>query len=178
MLWHIAPVQPVIFTPAAALTFIERNAITMTENLLDRQSAEQLISRVEKLQPTRKAVWGSMTATEMLLHCNKVHELLLLPASLSPKKTTLKQYLIRYLVLYIMPNYPKNAKAPQQIATKGSITSEAFEQQKENYIALLRRFQQPTEIKHHHPYFGNLSTTQWGLASWKHADHHLRQFGV
>ncbi|OQP57805.1 hypothetical protein A3860_09275 [Niastella vici] len=26
-----------------------------------------------------------------------------------------------------------------------------------------------------HPALGNLNTTQWGIAAWKHMDHHLRQ---
>jgi hypothetical protein len=29
-----------------------------------------------------------------------------------------------------------------------------------------------------HPLFGPLTTTQWGQLTWKHLDHHLRQFGV
>ncbi|MDZ4803510.1 MAG: DUF1569 domain-containing protein [Candidatus Eisenbacteria bacterium] len=28
------------------------------------------------------------------------------------------------------------------------------------------------------PIFGNLSVDEWGKLSWKHLDHHLRQFGA
>lgn len=151
----------------------------MKKNVLDQQSTEQLISRVEKLQAGSKALWGSMTATEMLLHCNKIHQLLLSPGTRSQQKTSFRQYLVRGLVLYVLPNFPKNAKAPQQVRTKGTVANEAFEEQKQAYISLMQRLHQHNApILHRHPYFGNLSTAQWGLASWKHADHHLRQFGV
>jgi len=29
-----------------------------------------------------------------------------------------------------------------------------------------------------HPFFGTLSADEWGKLTWKHIDHHLRQFGV
>lgn len=29
-----------------------------------------------------------------------------------------------------------------------------------------------------HPAFGRLGRREWGVLSWKHLDHHLRQFGV
>jgi len=29
-----------------------------------------------------------------------------------------------------------------------------------------------------HPLFGRLSFREWGVATYKHTDHHLRQFGA
>lgn len=152
----------------------------MEKNLLAKEACEMLIQRVQNLRAATPPLWGKMTATEMLLHLNKVHQLLLLPpAVVSPRKTSPKQLLIRWLVLYVMPRYPRGAKAPRQFHTKGTINSEAFDEQKEQCIQLLHRFAQHKEpIQHYHPYFGAISTSQWGLSSWKHADHHLRQFGV
>lgn len=151
----------------------------MKKNLLNHDTAEHIINRVQKLQPFDKPHWGKMTPTEMLLHINKSHQLLLSPSTSSHQKTSLKHLLIRWLVLYVMPRYPKGAKAPSQLVTKGTINETAFEEQKQTFIELIRRFaQHSSPIQHFHPYFGALSTEQWGLASWKHADHHLRQFGL
>jgi hypothetical protein len=151
----------------------------MKRNLLNNDTAEHIIARVQKLQPSDKPLWGKMTPTEMLLHLNRVHQLLLTPSTSSPQKTSLKHLLIRWLVLYVMPRYPKGAKTPAPLRTKGAISEAAFAEQKQTFIELIRRFAQHHEpIQHFHPYFGALSTQQWGLASWKHADHHLRQFGL
>lgn len=139
---------------------------------------ESIVSRVQKLQPGSAPLWGRMNATEMLLHCNRVNEQLLSAEPLR-KGTRIKQYLARWMVLYIIPNFPKNARTPKRNDTKGQVNTEAFSEQLEQFIRLIRRFPQhdkPIELPH--PYFGDLSTQQWGRANYKHLDHHLRQFGV
>lgn len=152
----------------------------MKKNLLDKEANELIVQRVQKLRADTRPHWGTMSATEMLLHCNKAHELMLTtPTAPSGKGTTVTQYLTRWVVLYLLPKLPKNARAPGQIRTRGTINDAAFEEQKQAFIALMRRFPQHTEpIQHDHPYFGALRTQQWGLSGWKHVDHHLRQFGV
>ncbi len=121
-----------------------------------------------------------MNATEMLVHCNTIHAYLLTPsAGESKPKTSLKQLLIRWVVLYVLPSYPKNAEAPKQLKTKGNASSAIFTNEKTTFIHLLNQFAaHKNPIAHNHPYFGRLSTHQWGLAMWKHTDHHLRQFAV
>lgn len=152
----------------------------MKKNLLHADAVELLINRVEQLQPDRSPLWGSMTPVEMLVHCNAIHSHLLTPSGEKLKKrTTVIQFLARWLVLYVIPRYPRHAKAPQQVRTAGKVPSADFNEEKEVYKQLLRRFSSlQAPIRKSHPYFGNLSTKQWGLAMWKHADHHLRQFGV
>lgn len=46
--------------------------------------------------------------------------------------------------------------------------------------ALIDRFAEktPSEDWAAHPAFGPLSGREWDVLSWKHLDHHLRQFGV
>lgn len=149
----------------------------MRKNLFDKVCCEQLLARIESLQPTTAPQWGTMTATEMLTHCNKVHQHLLGPSS-SKKSTTAIQYLVRWTVLYLLPKFPKNAKAPKQFISK-EVNEVDFENQKSEFAAILRRFpQHHLPVTHHHPYFGSLNTRQWGLSAWKHVDHHLRQFGL
>jgi hypothetical protein len=151
----------------------------MSKNMLERESCNALIARVAALRADSQALWGKMTATEMLHHCNKVHQQLLTPVQPGDKTTSLKQYLLRWLVLYLMPRYPKGAQTPKQFRTSGTIDQARFEEEKQTYIDWVNKFATHTApIDHWHPYFGKLSTKQWGLASWKHADHHLRQFGV
>lgn len=150
----------------------------MKKSILDEQCCEALAARVQKIQPDSQPRWGTMNATEMLLHCNRVNEQLL--AAEAPRvKTKVSQYIARLLVLYLLPNYPKGARTPRRLDTKGQIDVSAFRQEQTNFIDIIRRFpvhQKPIELPH--PYFGQLSTKQWGLAGYKHVDHHLRQFGV
>jgi hypothetical protein len=150
------------------------------KSLFDPNAAASLVQRIEQLQPQSQPLWGTMTATEMLLHCNKVlHNLMTTPAPASTKKTSVKQYLARWIVLYVMPRFPKGAQAPKQVRTKGLIQDEQFAAQQSDLIQMVHRFAAHTApIRLPHPYFGNISTGQWGRTAWKHTDHHLRQFGV
>ena len=150
----------------------------MKKNVLDKDCSESIVSRVQKLRPETAPFWGTMTATEMLLHCNRINEHLLTAEPLR-KGTRLKQYIGRWMTLYILPNFPKNARTPKRNDTKGQVNTEAFTEQLEQFIQLIRRFPlHHKAIQLPHPYFGDLNTAQWGRANYKHMDHHLRQFGV
>ena len=150
----------------------------MKKNLLDKDCSESFVSRVQKLRADAVPLWGTMNATEMLLHCNRINEHLLTAEPLR-KGTGFKQYIGRWVVLYILPNFPKNARTPKRNNTKGQINEEAFAEQLQQFIRLIRQFpvlNKPIQLPH--PYFGDLNTAQWGRANYKHMDHHLRQFGV
>jgi hypothetical protein len=44
---------------------------------------------------------------------------------------------------------------------------------------LIQRFNgAEAQLSGHHPLFGALSAAEWGRFSYRHADHHLRQFGI
>ena len=119
-----------------------------------------------------------MNATEMLLHCNLCNNQVL-DGNIPYRKSTFKQQLLRIVALYIAPNFPKNLKTEPDNDTKGKIGADQFEAQKKLFIKTMQQFAERKEpIILTHPAFGNLNTTQWGIAEWKHTDHHLRQFGV
>src|SRR3954453_16772704 len=150
----------------------------MKRNLLNKTAAEKMIARVNSLHANSNPKWGIMNATEMLLHCNLCNNQVL-DGNIPYQKTTLKQRLLRIVALYIAPNFPKNLKTEPDNDTKGKIEADQFEKQKRLFIKTMQRFGERKEpIALTHPAFGNLNTRQWGIAEWKHTDHHLRQFGV
>ncbi len=60
-----------------------------------------------------------------------------------------------------------------------SLTDEKeFENDKNELIKLVEGFNAPALTNQPHPVFGKLTKEQWSKATWKHLDHHLRQFGV
>lgn len=160
-------------------THLPPNSALMRHNLLNPKTAALVTQRVQQLSADKAPLWGSMTAAEMLLHCNRIHQQLLEATESATKPTTLRQHLVRIVVLYLMPHFPKGAKAPARVVTKGLVSAEGFEKEKADFVNWISRFATHTvPITAGHPYFGRLSTNQWGLAAYKHIDHHLRQFGV
>lgn len=150
----------------------------MKKKLLDKETAQAIVSRVQGLRAGTQAAWGDMNATEMLLHLNLCNKQIL-EGDLEYKRSSLKQRLIRFLSLYIVPNFPKNLRSEQRNITTGKIAASRFEEQKSLFIQIILNFAEHKEpIELTHPAFGNLNTAQWGIAAWKHTDHHLRQFGL
>jgi hypothetical protein len=150
----------------------------MAKTLFRKETANKIIERVNRLQPANKALWGEMNATEMLLHANLCNAEIFQPI-MPAKRTTLKQYLLRILALYIAPRFKKGIKGDAKKETVGKIDVSDFEQQKRRFIELINRFpENKGELTLPHIAFGNISTKEWGIAAYKHMDHHLRQFGV
>ena len=150
----------------------------MKKNLFNAAAAESIIQRVQQLQPDTAPLWGKMNATEMLRHCNSCNAEIL-EQERGDKKTTVKQFLLRILALYLAPNFAKGISSEPHHNFAGKVDSSQFEPQKGAFIRLIRELhatKRPLTLTH--PAFGNISTREWGIAAYKHMDHHLRQFGV
>lgn len=150
----------------------------MKKNLLNKEAANLIIARVKNLSASHPAQWGVMTASEMLLHCNSCNRQIL-EKGRGSEKTGVKQYLLKVLALYIAPDFKRNIKGESIHDTKGKTDDADFEKYRDEFIHLVKKF--PENIRPltlSHPAFGNISTHEWGIAAYKHIDHHLRQFGV
>ena len=44
-------------------------------NIFTQTVTDKIISRLEKLTPETKALWGKMNASQMLAHCNVTYDL-------------------------------------------------------------------------------------------------------
>ena len=150
----------------------------MKKNILEEHVKDELIQRVERLTESSPAVWGTMNATEMMHHL-KQSLVIIMGAEPSDKTSTLKQKIFKQFMLHVIPKYPKGAKAPHSINMKKSnIQTNSFESEKEGLHEKLELFIMQQNIHAVHPYFGILNRKEWGIFTWMHLDHHLRQFGV
>jgi hypothetical protein len=150
----------------------------MKKNLLNEESVNGIIKRINDLLPETKNHWGEMNPTEMLYHCNLCN-LQLFEETEHVGKPSLKQRFLKIVALYIVPRFPKNRKGAERNRTRGKIATTEFALQLEQFKIILKRFsnyQQPITLIH--PAFGPLTNNEWGIAAWKHLDHHLRQFGL
>ena len=150
----------------------------MKKNLLVQEAADAISARVEKLNSRSLPLWGKMNVSEMLLHCNLCNRETL-EGTNSGRKTSARQYVLRLFALYLLPKYLKGIKSDAANIAKGKAGATDLEQQKQECIELIKKFplvNHPLTLSHH--VFGNISTHQWGIAAYKHMDHHLRQFGV
>jgi hypothetical protein len=95
------------------------------------------------------------------------------------KKGWVENVLIKFVVLKVLPRFPKNAAtAPEMNQKKKGTPAKDFYTEhaylKQMIAVFLER--ESSKLKPH-PLFGELNKEEWGIILAKHLDHHLRQFG-
>lgn len=147
------------------------------ESLFNAQGNQNIINRINQLQPTSLSQWGKMTVSQMLEHCQA-------PLKVAFGELEIKRGLMGFLFGKLAKKTLVNDKPFDHnlpTAKEFIITYEPeFEKAKTELISNISRFSQgPSSIKNlKHPFFGHMTENEWDIAQWKHLDHHLRQFGV
>ncbi|MBS1655302.1 MAG: DUF1569 domain-containing protein [Bacteroidetes bacterium] len=145
------------------------------KSVLDKNTRDELIARVNKLTKDNQPQWGSMTVYQMLKHCCLAEELYL-------GKRTYKRVLmgrifgnmgLKRLIGDESP-FPKNLKTSKTFVVTDSGD---MEKERTHFIALLQEYEHYTSPYMVHWFFGKMTKEQVGIFSYKHTDHHLRQFG-
>jgi hypothetical protein len=114
-----------------------------------------------------------MTAAQMVGHVADPMRGALGEMKAADKPGPLRNPLLRYLVIYVLP-WPKGAPtAPEYIHDGG----EDLAKNLQALTAVLERFVAAQRLAPH-PAFGALSRKGWGRLTWRHLDHHLKQFGL
>jgi hypothetical protein len=138
----------------------------------------RILRRVAALRPDSGAVWGRMDAGRMLGHLSSCLSMALgdLPVKPGPR-TPFRYFPLKHLVLYVLP-LPKNVRTAPELVVHGA--SEDFEAERARVRELVGRFATTPQAGRgaEHPLFGVLTWPEWGVLQYRHADHHLRQFGV
>lgn len=148
-------------------------------NIFDLRETNALVDRINKLNPSSKALWGKMSVDQMLAHCNVPYEMAF--ENIHPKPNSFKKMLLK---LFVKPTvvsekpYKKNSRtAPEFLVTDAKV----FEEEKERLIDYLNKTQNLGAVyfdnRESHA-FGKLTRQEWSNMFYKHLDHHLNQFGV
>lgn len=149
------------------------------KSVFNLNDVNEVINRIDRLTPETKALWGSMSVSQMLAHCNVSYEMAY--ENIHPKpnffmKLILKSFVKKYVVSEIP--YKQSLKtAPAFIITE----DKDFAKEKERLVNYIKKTQELGEAffdgKESHS-FGPLNKTEWNNMFYKHLDHHLHQFGV
>jgi len=150
----------------------------MTKSVLKEKYLNELLERVQSIQPEQLPLWGKMNIVEMLMHCTQVTAAVLdSPKSSHP--TTWKQHIAKFIFLYLKKEFPKLVKGPKRFDAKGKVQAEEFILWKQNFTETLEKFKNLEKpLSGYHPFFGKLNHKEWGIMLYKHTHHHLKQFGL
>jgi Protein of unknown function (DUF1569) len=146
-------------------------------SILKENDRAEIGRRVRSLSVSSTGRWGSMDVVSMLQHLRLSARMALGDLAVpSANKRVFQVFPVKHLILYVLP-FPKGA--PTAPALKPS-TTEAFETERAALLELLERIAKgPGEGEWPaHPLFGPLTYREWGVVTYKHTDHHLKQFGA
>ncbi|MBL7742327.1 MAG: DUF1569 domain-containing protein [Chitinophagaceae bacterium] len=146
------------------------------KNLFDPAVKQEIIQRIGQLSSAAKSQWGKMDAAQMLAH-------LQMPMGIALGDHSIKgNFLMRLILPFFKKLLYDERPYKQGLPTDKSfiMTGETkdFEKEKAKLLDMVNRFTEANMVMEKHPVFGKLTKEQWSKATWKHIDHHLRQFGV
>lgn len=147
------------------------------KSLLEPATAQQILSRIEQLTPATTARWGKMNVAQMMAHCSIALELFFGGKVIKrPLAGIIFGSIAKKRMLSDRPWAKSLPTAKEMIPAPQS----DFEKEKAILVQWVNQFvakgaQVPPVL---HPFFGKMTTSDWGLHQYKHLDHHLTQFGV
>jgi hypothetical protein len=137
---------------------------------------DEILRRVESVEPAATPRWGRMNAAQMLAHLHESLRMATGDLAVKPKRMPLRYFPLKQLIVYVLP-FPKRAPtAPELIVSEPP--SAAITKLELHRLLHLFAERRTSEAWPEHPVFGVLGRKGWGVLVYRHMDHHLRQFGA
>lgn len=146
-------------------------------SILNEADRAEIDRRMRSLTASSTRQWGSLDVVGMLQHLRLSAQMALgeLPIP-SANKRAFQMFPLKHLILYVLP-FPKGAPTAPELKPSDEST---FEEERAALLQLLERIATgPTDgAGPVHPLFGPLTRKEWAVVTYKHAAHHLKQFGA
>jgi hypothetical protein len=149
------------------------------QNLFEESKVKEVKARLAQLQPDSQRLWGKMNAAQAVAHCAAGIELAL------GEKTPPRLLIGRIIGPFIKPKVFGNDEPLRRNSptVEGLVVQDErnLAMERERLSAMIDRFVSAGAkgcTDHPHSFFGHLTPQEWAILTYKHLDHHLRQFGV
>jgi hypothetical protein len=148
------------------------------KTVFDPGTYQEVVRRLDSLQPDAQRQWGKMSVAQMLEHNSRTLEVV------TGKRPMTHAFLGKLIGWMFKKRFlgeePFGKNGPTGPAL--IVTDEPdFQETKGKMRALLSDLHRLGEKGcdgRIHGFFGRLSGAEWGVIQYKHLDHHLRQFGA
>ncbi|MFN8310778.1 MAG: DUF1569 domain-containing protein [Chitinophagales bacterium] len=147
------------------------------KSIFDASTQNEIIGRIKSLNASNRALWGNMQLQEMVEHCSRCDDMYL--GNIQIPRVFIGRIIGPFLLNKVIQNdAPFTKNTPTSPALKASAVSGDLETQKQQWIARIEAYNNFSNHDFIHPFFGRMNKEQVGYVSYKHLDHHLRQFGA
>jgi hypothetical protein len=149
------------------------------KTIFDVEARDELIERIGALSNESRPLWGKMTICQMATHMNIWNEWVLGRGKYAYKQEFMGKLLGRMMLKsHTKDDTPMSRGMP---AGRGFTVKEKegdLELLKRSWIGLIAAYADHSNPDFIHDFYGRMTRVQIGVLSYKHADHHLRQFGT
>lgn len=148
-------------------------------NLFDGETAAALKVRIGEVRPDSDRQWGRMTPAQAIAHCAALFDVAV--GNTIPTRMFIGRLIggmVRGKVLGDDKPLARNSPTDRALMKNDADDLDA---EKRRLLGLIDRFAGGGAAgctPHPHSFFGRLAPEQWAILTYKHTDHHLRQFGV
>lgn len=149
------------------------------KSLFEAATANEVKTRIGRLEPNSVRQWGKMSAAQAMAHCATTMEWAV------GEKNEPRMFLGRLFGSLVKSKVLKDEAPMRRNAPTAKTLVVADERdlakESQRLCALIDRFcagGQQGCTKHPHTFFGSLTPDEWARLMYKHLDHHLRQFGA
>lgn len=146
-------------------------------SILNETDRAAIISRMRSLSTSSTGRWGTLDVTGMLKHLHLAALMAVGEMEVpSVNKRAFHRFPLKHLILYVLP-FPKGAPTAPKLKPEAA---QSLEEERAAVLELLERIGTgPRDgAGPAHPLFGPLTRREWGVVTYKHTDHHLKQFGA
>jgi hypothetical protein len=158
----------------------------MKRTLANPSDKQQIVERLDKIQPSSPRVWGKMTAPQMICHLADsfrvtIGEKTWTTECISVTWVPMPRRFVKWVALELPLPWPRGlATRPEVDQESGGTPPQEFQTDRNELLRLLDRFTRSTRDFdwQPHPMFGLMADADWMRWGYLHMDHHLRQFGV
>jgi hypothetical protein len=152
------------------------------ETTTEKLHYNNIVDRINRLEAGSERRWGKMTPNQMLCHLSDPLRDILGIRQMQPLLPPSVQQQLKQVVFgdieweHDLQTFPPYSQDEGGTGTKPA----SFEEDKKTLIELLTQFYNTAEDYKFYPHAGLniLSRAEFEVYVWKHADYHLRQFGI
>ena len=162
-----------------AFPYYARLVLNRMRTLFEPTAVDDVQARLQRLQPGHQRLWGTMTVAQAIAHCSAGLEMAL--GDRRPPRVLIGRIIGPLIKRFALGN--DEPMRPNSPTVPDLVVSDArdFKLECTRLAGLIDRFAvggAARSTTHPHAFFGRLTSDEWAELTYKHLDHHLRQFGV
>ena len=137
---------------------------------------QELRQRLQKLDAQTRNQWGKMNAAQMLAHCTAAMQVPVGDLQVKGGVLSLIGWMFKGMLVSEKP-FSKDSPTAGEFLIQDE---REFDAEKQRFMESFHKLAQGSSAItcHKHPFFGKMTTEDWGHLMYKHLDHHFRQFGL